>query len=57
MKKIMGITYFSVDEVAELFSVARMTVQRWTKSGKLHPTKIGGRIWYSAEELENYMNK
>ena len=56
MKNILGITYFTVDEVADMFSVAKMTVQRWTKAGKLHPVKIGGRVLYTAEDLQNYIN-
>lgn len=57
MKVIMGKTYFTVADVAEMFSVTRHTIERWAREEKLIPVKIGGRVLYTQEILQNYINK
>jgi len=57
MKLIMGTAYFSVDEVAEMFNVSSKTIREWTWKGKLQSTKIGGRVLYTKDSLQDYINK
>lgn len=39
-------TYYTVQDVMELFGVKRLTVYRWIDSGKLKAIKTpGGRQW------------
>jgi DNA-binding NtrC family response regulator len=46
------------DQVAQTFHVSRKTLYRRRKSGELGYIKDRhGILWYSAEELENYLQK
>lgn len=38
-------------EVAEMFNVSQLTVQNWTKSGKIPHLKMGGTIRYIYEDV------
>ena len=49
MKTILGITVYSIKEIAEMLSVTTVTVHNYVKSGKLDARKIGG-AWYVSEE-------
>lgn len=35
--------YFTVDQVAQMFGVTRVTVYEWMKSGRLAYVQVGGR--------------
>ncbi len=43
---------YTIKEFAEIFKVSEMTVKRWIKKGDVKPTKIGGTVRISDEEIE-----
>ena len=46
---------FTIDEVARLLHLHRMTVYRFAKQGKLPGFKVGGRWRFRYKDLENWM--
>jgi len=44
--------YLTRSDVAKMFSIDISTVHNWTKSGKLKPLSIGGRIFFLRSEVE-----
>lgn len=52
MKKRNLIT---ADEAAEIIGVSRSTLLRYAKDGTLKDVKIGGRIYYRADDVRNYL--
>jgi excisionase family DNA binding protein len=38
-------------ETAKFFSVSLVTIHEWTKSGILHPYKVGNRIYFKRSHL------
>ena len=45
--------YYSTNQVCEILSVRRGTLQRWAKLNYLNPIKIGGNLRYSKQEVES----
>jgi len=43
-------------EVRKLLQISPNTLQSLRVSGKLHPTKVGGILYYSREEIDNLLN-
>ena len=41
------------DEVCKEFRISRPTLWRWTRSGRLHPAKIGTKNLYCRREIQN----
>ena len=44
-------------EVASLLKISLPTLNEWTKLGWLHSYKMGNRVLYKAEEVENALCK
>lgn len=44
--------YLTRQEVAQMFSVDISTVHNWSKSGKLKPLGLSGRIYFLRSEVE-----
>lgn len=44
--------YYTVREVAETLNVSTRTVRRWIALRKVEFTKIGGRYYFSTNQLE-----
>lgn len=48
----------STQQIAEMFSVKRKTVEGWIRDGLLKGTKIGGRYWRVPEsEMIRFANE
>ena len=47
----------SRNEVAALLKISLPTLNEWTKLGWLHSYKMGNRVLYKAEEVENALCK
>ena len=47
----------TIDEVAKLLKVSKMTLWRWSKSGRLKKVDIGGVPRYRRSDIENLLNK
>jgi len=45
---------FRPDEVAEYFSISRVTVYRWIKQGKIEAIKVDGIIKIRKEAIVKY---
>ena len=46
----------TIDEVAALLKVSKMTLWRWSKSGRLKKVDIGGVPRYRRSDIENLLN-
>jgi len=49
--------FLSRKEVTELLKVSLPTLHEWTKAGWLQSYKIGNRVLYKPEEVENALTK
>ena len=41
--------YMTTEEVRKLFRICSRTVARWSQDGKLHPVRVGHRLYYSTD--------
>ena len=46
----------TIDEVVALLKVSKMTLWRWSKSGRLKKVDIGGVPRYRRSDIENLLN-
>lgn len=51
------IQYLSRKEVSELLKVSLVTVHNWTKEGLINSYRIGRRVMYKKEEIEESLVK
>ena len=49
--------YLSRKEVAEMLGIGLVTVSEWTKKGLLQSYKMGNRVFYKRNEVENSLTK
>ena len=49
--------YQSRKDVAEMLGVSLVTVSEWTKKGLLKSYKIGNRVYYKRNEVENSLTE
>jgi excisionase family DNA binding protein len=55
--KILGITYYSIDEVAEILGLTRRTMMNYISNGSIVGKKIG-RVWqFTEEDIKDYLDK
>lgn len=47
--------YLSADEVCERFGVTKPTLHEWRKRGILKSYKLGARVYYRLDEIEDAM--
>ncbi len=47
--------YLSADEVCERFGVTKPTIHEWRKRKILKSYKLGSRVYYRLDEIENAM--
>ena len=45
----------SEDEVAEMFGISTLTVQRYARAGELPRVKFGGRWWFPRDEMADHL--
>ena len=50
-------TYLSRKEVAALFHITLPTLHEWTKLGRVKRYKIGNRVLYRSDELEESLRE
>lgn len=48
--------YYDNADMVQLFNVSTRTLQRWRAEGILNAKKIGGKIYYLADEVHAMMN-
>lgn len=49
--------YLTRQETARKFKISLVTLHRWTKAGIVKDYKIGGRVLYRVEEIENAISE
>lgn len=54
-KKIEQQKWFSTSETAKMFGVNVSTINRWKHSGYLNPRTVGGRDFFSVEEINQHL--
>lgn len=47
--------YLSAKDVCDRFKVSKPTIHDWCKRGILKPRKLGARVYYRLDEIENAM--
>lgn len=47
--------YFSADQICERFSITKPTIHEWRKRGILKSYKLGARVYYRMDDIENAM--
>lgn len=50
-------TWLTKKEVAEILSISTVTVDDWSKKGILNPFRIGNRIRFKRNEVEQSLTK
>lgn len=55
-KKIENQKWFDTSHTAKMFGVHVSTINRWKHSGYLTPRTIGGRDFFSIDEINNLLN-
>jgi excisionase family DNA binding protein len=50
-----AVNWLSVEEVAEYFTVGKMTVYRWVHSGELPAIQVGRRYLIDEEAVKRFM--
>lgn len=55
-KKAVENDLLTIDEVVALLKVSKMTLWRWSKSGRLKKIDIGGVPRYRRSDIENLLN-
>lgn len=55
-KKAVENDLLTIDEVAASLKVSKMTLWRWSKSGRLKKVDIGGVPRYRRSDIENLLN-
>jgi len=56
MIELSGIKYYSLQEVAQIFSVSKNTVSRWRREKKLKFLQLNKRKYYFSENnIKEYM--
>lgn len=53
--EIQGITFFTVQEIAELLRITPQTVRTYIKEGKLQAKRIGRPLLVTKENLEAFL--
>jgi excisionase family DNA binding protein len=48
--------FYTIDEVATLFSISKATVHNWVKEKKLVKIKVGGRTQFKTSDIEKLIN-
>lgn len=45
-------TYLTINQVAEKFSVSKVTINNWQNNGTLKPLQLSGRIYFRLSDIE-----
>jgi len=47
----------SVEELAEIFGVSRVTIRRWRRSGKLEAVQVGRELRFRLSDVERLIGE
>lgn len=48
---------YTREQVAEMLHVTLATLHNYVRQGRLHPTKVNGRVLFAEEEINNLLNR
>lgn len=48
---------YTREQVAAMLHVTLATLHNWVRQGRLHPTKVNGRVLFAEDEITNLLNK
>lgn len=48
---------YTREQVAEMCHVTLATLYNWVRQGRLHPTKVNGRVLFAEEDVKNLLNR
>lgn len=48
---------YTREQVADMCHITLATLHNWVRQGRLHPTKINGRVLFAEDEITNLLNK
>jgi excisionase family DNA binding protein len=48
---------FSYKEAAQHLGCSEISLRRYVSQGKVDYLKIGGRVWFTREQLEDFLNR
>ncbi len=54
--KVMDDKYYTLQEVAEIFKVAYLTVYRWVTKGKLEAYKVGKKYMIKESDIQKLLD-
>jgi len=57
MKIIMETSYYTISDIAEQFEKSEPTVYRWVNSGKLHGTRCGNEMLFTADDVNRFIEE
>lgn len=46
---------YTREQVAAMLHVTLATLHNWVRQGRLHPTKVNGRVLFSEEDINNLL--
>ena len=48
---------YSREETCKIFSISKPCLNDWTKKGLIKSIRVGGRVYYSASQIDLIINK
>ena len=57
MKIIVGIEYFSIQDLAEQFVKSEPTIYRWMNTGKLKGTRCGNEMMFTVDDVNRFIEE
>lgn len=48
---------YTREQVADMCHITLATLHNWVRQGRLHPTKVNGRVLFAEEDVKNLLNR
>lgn len=48
---------YTREQVAEMCHITLATLHNWVRQGRVHPTKVNGRVLFAEEEINNLLSR
>lgn len=48
---------YTREQVADMCHVTLATLHNWVRQGRLHPTKVNGRVLFAEEDVNNLLQR
>ena len=57
LRELVCPRYYTIDALCREFGVSPQTVRRWAIKGTLKPLRLGGKVVFSREDVENELRR